>query len=391
MTMAISSVVNTIAPNVQSIPVLEPTPLDEGRAAFSTRARVESTHPLLLSNTVLANNQLNLTRFIAAMLVVFSHSFALTVGQNADPLFVFSRGQKTFGALAVDAFFAISGLLITRAWMRAPNMEFFFRSRVLRLYPGFGLAMVFSVLLMAVRAGDLKSAMVMLSALNWKSMAWCLLTLGFHDGVGNAPLWTIQIEFACYIGVAAYGLFGWFHYRWGVLLIACFVGTIYSLKVLKDGEADAWWRFACFFVVGSCFWLYRDRVLWLRRMAFIAAVLLAVGLAVKPGFTLLIPWCGTYLLLGAALRPSNRLSRLADRWDLSYGIYVLGWPVQATIVHFFHVTSPTLLTLLSAVFLLPLAWSSWTWVERPMLAMKKRIFLGNDRATELGLDCRSTR
>ncbi len=63
------------------------------------------------------SNNLDFLRLFFAILVVFSHSFPLGEGhERNEPLHVLTRGQATFGGLAVEAFFVISGYLITQSW-----------------------------------------------------------------------------------------------------------------------------------------------------------------------------------------------------------------------------------------------------------------------------------
>ena len=57
------------------------------------------------------DNNFNLIRFVAASLVLYSHSFALALGtKDAEPLRN-SLGM-TYGSIAVDIFFITSGFLI---------------------------------------------------------------------------------------------------------------------------------------------------------------------------------------------------------------------------------------------------------------------------------------
>ena len=54
------------------------------------------------------STNLHITRFLAAVLVIFSHSFALTQG-NGDQewLWILTGGQLDMGALAVSVFFFV--------------------------------------------------------------------------------------------------------------------------------------------------------------------------------------------------------------------------------------------------------------------------------------------
>ncbi len=60
------------------------------------------------------SNNLNLLKFIAAVLVVFSHAYGIT-GHGDDPMMWLSRGQMSFGGFAVAIFFFASGFYVTKS------------------------------------------------------------------------------------------------------------------------------------------------------------------------------------------------------------------------------------------------------------------------------------
>jgi len=63
------------------------------------------------------NNNIDALRLLLAVLVIFSHSYALGLGSEArEPLALATRGQLTLGNLAVDWFFVLSGFLIAQSW-----------------------------------------------------------------------------------------------------------------------------------------------------------------------------------------------------------------------------------------------------------------------------------
>lgn len=50
------------------------------------------------------DNNFNLLRFIAASLVIFSHSYPIALGKGNHDIFYELSGELTFGMLAVDIF-----------------------------------------------------------------------------------------------------------------------------------------------------------------------------------------------------------------------------------------------------------------------------------------------
>src|SRR5689334_11108413 len=95
-------------------------------------------------------NAFDFLRFVLASLVVLSHSYPLATGTEAhEPLALVTHGQITFGALAVDSFFVISGFLILHSWRSDPRPVPFLRKRVLRIYPAFLVAATIDAFIVA--------------------------------------------------------------------------------------------------------------------------------------------------------------------------------------------------------------------------------------------------
>lgn len=80
-----------------------------------------------------SDNGISLVRLIAALAVLFSHSFAVASGRG-DPLT--ARLGMNMGAIAEDIFFITSGLLVTGSLLSRKSTVEFVWVQVLRIYPG---------------------------------------------------------------------------------------------------------------------------------------------------------------------------------------------------------------------------------------------------------------
>ncbi len=164
-------------------------------------------------------NNFNVIRLVLATLVVVSHAFPLSRGMDdREPFSRLTAGQMTFGTVAVDMFFLISGMLITASWFRSASMQDFLYKRVLRIYPGFIVAVLFSASLIwglcpefrhsvniRVWGQHLVHDFVLLdrSSLNGQEV----FAGNPYPGDANGSLWTIPREFCCYLLIAALGMF----------------------------------------------------------------------------------------------------------------------------------------------------------------------------------------
>jgi peptidoglycan/LPS O-acetylase OafA/YrhL len=164
-------------------------------------------------------------RLVFAVLVIFSHSFALGRGSDAtEPLNLLTHGRVSFGEVSVWSFFCISGFLITQSWTRAPFLLKFLRRRVGRIYPGFIVAALFGALIVAPLAADQPTwcAVSPLDFLLQTARLHVFHCFAFarnaYPNALNGSLWSIPFEFWCYVGVMAAGVLGVFRRRWLVVI-----------------------------------------------------------------------------------------------------------------------------------------------------------------------------
>lgn len=80
------------------------------------------------------DNNFNLLRLLFALCVVVAHGFNIYSNSpyDSDPVIQFSYG---FGFAALDAFFVLSGFMITSSLIRRKDPVLFFVARWLRIFP----------------------------------------------------------------------------------------------------------------------------------------------------------------------------------------------------------------------------------------------------------------
>lgn len=318
-------------------------------------------------------------------MVVFSHSFTIFTIINHDPLLAVTHGQLQFGVLAVDFFFIISGYLITNSWVYSRGLLDYLKKRVLRIYPGLAGALLFCVFIVGPLGGaDISSyfrnpqTYHFFKAILMADPAQYLPGVFTHNPWRdvNGPLWTIRYEFGCYLILALLGLFGVLKKRLFVLLLLAISIILFQVQVTFNVKIPhlapgGFPRLLNYFLAGTTFYLYRDKIVYSPHLFIICALLLLLGSFA--GMSVILPICGTYILLYLAYSPLISLNHFARWGDFSYGIYLYGWPIQQLLVYY-YVNRLTSLSLffISLVLATIIAAISWHVIEAPLLKLKSR-------------------
>ncbi len=202
----------------------------------------------------------------------------------------------------------------------------------------------------------------------------------------NSPLWTIQFEVICYLLVPLFGLVSMARRKW--LGLVFFLGSFITLvlqelsyiriendmhRVVLLYAAELPRLMAAFFG-GACIYLYRDVVPRSTALAMLAAALFLFSSWWFGVFRIVLPVVGTYLVFFFAYHPGIRFFDFAKNGDLSYGMYLYGWPIQQMIIHFFYkYIGAHRLFFIAFPLAYIAAWLSWHLVESPFLKKKSQI------------------
>ncbi|MGA2244967.1 MAG: acyltransferase [Verrucomicrobiota bacterium] len=333
-------------------------------------------------------DNLNLVRLFLAIAVIFSHSFALILGGDKDEPLNRWTHDVTFGTVAVCGFFFISGFLITGSWQRSKSFFDFSIKRVLRIYPGFIVALMFCAALIWLICPEFKNFIASNhltgqwikiaghDALFLKSECISDLNAFAHNprpGLTNSPLWTIPIEFTCYLAVLVAGLGFILRSRWLVLILTG-LGYQFCIMSLQQYNTRSDQFYLCF-AFGAVAWLWKDRIPFSSWLAALSLATLLAASHFRPWFSIAFPLAGGYCLLWLAYAPKLALARWTNKTDLSYGTYLYACPIQQTLIS--HMTTYSLLQwpLVNFILTLPLtlllAFASWTVIEKPCLSLKR--------------------
>jgi peptidoglycan/LPS O-acetylase OafA/YrhL len=196
------------------------------------------------------------------------------------------------------------------------------------------------------------------------------------------------------------GLVGLFRKRTALLILTVIVGCAISYAVPEAGPTDnqhvlfglkavrvsdwmAW--FAALFLTGSCFFVFRSRIRFTVWGLVVAVAVLAGSLfnadLLRPGILL----GGAYVVFALASMLGKSRAQRRTLPDVSYGMYLYGWPVQKLLSWYVPHISPWAMFFLSLVISGLMGWASWTFVERPALRKKPAPPRDKRRETEMAL------
>jgi peptidoglycan/LPS O-acetylase OafA/YrhL len=318
-------------------------------------------------------------RLFGAMLVLVSHQFALS-GRH-EPHVV---GPVSYGALGVLIFFSISGFLVAQSWNSDPDPKRFAMRRMLRIWPALFATVILTTLAALIVTGTVARPLYLLNILLVSVDGPFFPGNPYH--LMNGSLWTIPLEVLCYVFLALAG-----RLRSGstaLLALGCFVGPAYLLIMGPAIDRDtipAGLRllpyFAAFFFAGAAQAFHRPGPRVVLAGCFLGGLAFAVGRDTL-GLLMVVP----LLAIFVGTRSWPILNRAGRFGDLSYGVYLWAWPFQQVGVAVLRHDAPFLVGLaVTIACVLPAAWLSWHFVEKPMLRLKpRRAAATADAAAPLG-------
>lgn len=314
----------------------------------------------------------DLLRLIAASCVIFSHSFAIVNGsEDAEPLVMLLGRGNILGLYGVYTFFIISGFLITASFEQS-SMPDYVVKRCLRIFPGLlACAVVTTAVAMLVSGG----------ALHWPALAEsiryvvrtvllidttnaALPGVVFSDNdfgrIFNGSLWSLGPEFLCYVVVAVLGLAAMLHLRAALLMLALGLYTHTAGLLGQIGYVLP------FFAAGAVlhFWTVRPALTWTTFGIALTGLLLG-AIAGHPSLAFAL--FGGWLIVAFATGP-RQIGGATRFGDLSYGLYLYGWPIEQTVTSVLGSDATWWLVFAIALPLAALAaLISWHLVERPAI------------------------
>ena len=334
------------------------------------------------------SNNVGIVRLLLACAVIIGHAPEMIDGNATREPVTAIFGHGTLGGLAVAGFFLLSGYLITASMMKVARVSPYLQRRVLRIVPGYLVAYSTSLLLLGalMHLDFMPYAREIVSNLLFLHEPPIMLNeIAQPYHTVNGALWTISFEFRCYLLICLLWMTGLLQNRrlmlWITLLMVglAFLATSGSISGRIDelrahrafdlviGTPSAGIHFIAIFLIGTCIYLFREALM--PRLDAKAATFGLLAMCVS----LTIPHLaeiGTFLFGAiplfwlAFVANIGPLQRINDRWDISYGTYLYGWPVATAFIFLDRSIEPWQLVALTLPCTLVLGTASWWLVEK---------------------------
>lgn len=339
---------------------------------------------------MIKTNNFDFLRLLFAILVIVTHSHPLSGDKGWDLLGEISNGNLQFSYIAVKGFFIISGYLIFQSLLRSKNWIDYFWKRVLRLFPG-----LFVVLCLTILLAPFVYESPIFYLENRKVYTYLIrnITLfklqysipgvfdsNVYGSAINGSLWTICYEFSMYVLLSfliffrvkrmflgllllfVYGLFFIFYF----FLSTDFYFHIYDLNSTYLTELGL------FFFGGSLLGFYNYHSFkFINRIVFFSGILIFVSELFFQNLVVSKVLLWPFFIIGIGEKATPFISQVGTRFgDLSYGIYIYGFPIQQTLMYFFDFNVIELMVL-SVPISMFLGYLSWHIVEKKVLRYKE--------------------
>lgn len=328
------------------------------------------------------SNNFDLLRLLFASMVVFYHMAVLSDAVSLRWLTAIL--SPTF---AVQAFFVVSGYLVTMSFEKSSSLKEYWKKRILRLAPAYIFvvvgAAIFLSLLSELPLMDYFSSpdvpryiFYNLLLANFKAPSLPGVFTNQFEAAVNVSLWTIKIEvmfYAC-VPFIVLGIRRWGYRNVLLTLFALSVawkvgfgllGTHYQSELYTKLAKQIPGQLA--FFAGGAYLHYRIveglRPPWYWMIVGVALYALASGwlwdLTAPLAVTLIVAWMAFSM---------PKVGNVGKYGDFSFGIYLFHVPIiQSLIAVGIFGTSPWLAALLALLCTVMLAIFSWNFIEKPCL------------------------
>ena len=333
-------------------------------------------------------NNFNIIRLFAALMVIYVHSFAIFKMSIDEPIAKALHSGVSLGEFAVYVFFIISGYLITASFVRGKGNWHYFKARILRVYPGLIVVMLLTAFVVGPLLSELGAKVYLqqgevylypfkaLPLVTATSFLPDLFANNHLENAVNVSLWTLFWEFLCYIGVAVLGNLNLLNQKVIAILIVLTTLVSVGLHFLPANNFAVHSlslvipMFLAFFS-GMLFYFMKSSVVFKVKWVLIALIAYMIFSNTHLAFTSLYSLPLAYLMFAVSYSKRIRFYQFGSKYDISYGVYIYAFVIQQIIYQLTNGTLPFVMNIfLSVLFTLPCAFLSYVCIEKPVMRFK---------------------
>lgn len=321
---------------------------------------------------VAKSNNLHFIRFIAALAVILSHALSIThPGGSVEFFNTITDGVLSLGGISVSVFFVAGGFLIAKSASKRNTFGKYFSARVKRIFPPLAFTVVACILLLSF-VSRLSFIQYFTSLETYKYLLNAFL-VPVHELPGvfennfdttvNGALWTLPVEFICYIACFIFYKLKLMDKKKFVFTIPLAVIFAFS-EVFLPGILASMVRPMLLFYIGMLFFLYQEYIDFKLSYSLIALGGLIIAFALKVcnvGMYLFFP----YLLFAVSFGLKQLPDFLGKLGNYSYGIYLWGFPAQQILINFFGEMNPWLNFIFASLIAITLGIITNLLTEKP--------------------------
>lgn len=303
------------------------------------------------------NTNVNLIKLIAALLVVLCHSYPLT-GNGIDFFSNMTKGKFDFGTVGVVIFFSYSGFFLTKSLSREADFVTYIKRRVSRIFPQLLLVVMLTAFVVGPFLTELSIRQYYADAGTYKYLLNAVL-LPVHNLPGvfgdspynatvNGSLWTLPVEFGCYLLLFAViwveEKCGKFDKFCGVFFLILMLVLFPFINTLLANTAFSFLRAACMpvqtFFMGHIWWYFRKYLKFDLIKICCVAIFLTIAVRIREfNLTFVFLLAFQYIIFSFIYSPKQYFP--SGEWEqLSYGIYLWGFPIGQIVVQLNSEISP---------------------------------------------------
>ncbi len=338
-------------------------------------------------------NNFDLFRLIAALIVIYGHSFSTGPDSSRIPDFLLLGAGYNSAGIAVKFFFFLSGILVADSLLNKRSILQFLFARFFRIWP----ALIFLVLITVFVVGPLVTNNPVSSYfLNPETYSYIkhqlLMQTWGNSGIGytalpgvfdfnkypsliNASLWTLPAEVGCYLfllGAFTFGLLNkkfTFFFLILIVLDSLLSSRIIFLNLPINNEDFSYLPFC--FSIGVLIAVYKEKVS-ISLNTVIGCLLFYYffrNTFYERFFFYLLVFLGIFYI--ASL--DWIITKFKLPFDISYGVYLWGFIIQQILAFEFPGVVGTPHFLMSAAVSIIMGLISWFLIEKNSIKFGKKL------------------